>query len=520
VLLSIPAGGPWKGKWLLWTGPSEQWDSFVELARASPPSPPLSSLKEPAARRWGPPLVTEGKLAQDDGKAAYLIDTVTVPYQNPHRALFFISGFDFLPGGDAVLCTAHGDVWLVRGLDPSLRQVTWQRFATGLYQPLGLKVVKGQVIVLGRDQLTRLHDRNGDGEADFYESFNHDLVITGGDHAFAMRLEADAEGNLYFIKSGSRGPYGGALLRVSADGKELGVVARGFRHPYGLGIGPGGEITVADNEGNWVPSSKIDLIREGGFYGFLDAAERAPEGLAPERPLCYIPKVEDNSSGGQTWVTSERWGDYHRGEMLHLSWGRSTLHAVLREKVNGVWQAASVRFPGLRFLSGSGEGEFHPLDGQFYVVGLDGWQTGAVADGCFQRVRYTGRPVYMPVSFHLHQSGVRISFSQPLERSSAVQPENYRLEHWNYRWSSTYGSFHYSVKEPERIGHDALEVRSVELLADGRTVYLEVRELREVDQLHVHTDIRAVDGTPLRFDIYGTVKVLAPPFRPAESRAR
>ena len=91
-------------------------------------------------------------------------------------ALFFISGLDFFANGDAAVCTAHGDVWIVRGLDESLGNVTWQRFATGLYQPLGLEIVDDKVIVLGRDQLTRLHDENGDGEADFYESFNHDLV--------------------------------------------------------------------------------------------------------------------------------------------------------------------------------------------------------------------------------------------------------------------------------------------------------------------------------------------------------
>ena len=29
--------------------------------------------------------------------------------------------------------------------------------------------------VLGRDQITRLHDLNADGEADFYENFNNDI---------------------------------------------------------------------------------------------------------------------------------------------------------------------------------------------------------------------------------------------------------------------------------------------------------------------------------------------------------
>jgi hypothetical protein len=510
VILPI-SGDSWKAKVLYWSGPKSDLARFLLLADASAPGGDLASLQEPAAGRWGEPLVMHGEVAADS-EAPYVIDTITIPYENPYRALFYVSGFDFFSNGDAALCTAHGDVWLVSGLDETLERVVWRRFATGLYQPLGLKVVNDQVIVLGRDQLTRLHDLNADGEADFYESFNNDLVITGADHAFAMRLETDPEGNFYFVKSGSYEPHGSALLKVTADGSELSVVARGFRHPYGLGVGPHGDVTVADNEGNWVPSSKIDLIRPGGFYGFLGNAPQAPENVSPEQPLCFIPKVADNSCGGQTWLTSNRWGDYHRGEMLHFSWGRCTLHAVLRQQVGDVWQAATVRFPNLTFLSGSGEGEFHPRDGQLYVIGLDGWQTGAVKDGSFQRVRYTGKPVYMPSSFAVHQDGVKIDFTQPLN-AAAARPENFRVEQWNYRWSSTYGSFHYSPSNPERIGHDVLEVSSVRLAPDENAVFLEIRGLRRVDQLHIHTDLVTADGVPLTFDIYGTINALAPPLQ-------
>jgi hypothetical protein len=220
--------------------------------------------------------------------------------------------------------------------------------------------------------------------------------------------------------------------------------------------------------------------------------------------------VADNSCGGQTWITSDRWGSYHRGEMLHFSWGRCTLHAVLRQQVGDSWQAATVRFPGLTFLSGSGEGEFHPRDGQLYVIGLDGWQTGAVKDGSFQRVRYTGKPIHMPSSYGVYENGVKIGFTQPLHKSAA-RPENFRVEAWNYRWASTYGSFHYSANDPDRVGHDTLQVANVRLLPEENAVFLEISGLRPVDQLHVHTDISAADGAPLVFDIYGTINRLAPP---------
>ena len=148
----------------------------------------------------------------------------------------FTAGHDFTDNGDCYVAMAHGDVWKVTGIDAELKAVKWQRFATGLYQPLGLRVIKEQVYVLGRDQITRLHDRNQDGEADFYEAFNNDIMIGGGGHSYATCLESDPEGNLYFIRCAEGTPHGGVLLKVSADGSKLSVVATGFRNPNGLGV--------------------------------------------------------------------------------------------------------------------------------------------------------------------------------------------------------------------------------------------------------------------------------------------
>ena len=55
----------------------------------------------------------------------------------------------------------------------------------------------------------------------------------------------------------------------NADGDMLDVVATGFRNPNGLGIGPGDVITVGDQQGGWVPETRVDVMRRGGFYGCL-----------------------------------------------------------------------------------------------------------------------------------------------------------------------------------------------------------------------------------------------------------
>jgi hypothetical protein len=478
-------------------------------------SPPkLANLRKPGPSRWGEPLVTTGVVAHPDDDSPYVVDRIDPPYDNPFKALFFISGLDFFASGDAAVCTAHGDVWIVRGLDETLANVTWQRFATGLYQPLGLEIVDEKVIVLGRDQITRLHDENGDGEADFYESFNHDLIDEGMPHAYAMRLQRKPDGSFVFLKSGA-GPHGSALLQLSPDGERLEVLARGFRHPFGMGAGPNGEVTVADSEGNWVPSSKIDLIQPSGFYGFLGDAESQGESPAPLRPLCYIPKVADNACGGQFWHTSDRWGPYNRNGMFHFSWGRCTLHAVLQQQVGQQSQAATVQIPGIVLQAGPAEAEFHPRDGQLYVVGLNGWQTAAKADGSFERIRYTGGAVHLPSGFAAHADGLVIGFDQPIDPNSLQTESGVRVAQWNYRWSSTYGSYHYSAVNPNRVGHDVLVVYQQSLSDDGKQLFLKIDDLRPVDQIQVTLNLRTTDGAAVICETYGTINALASPHDPS-----
>ena len=72
----------------------------------------------------------------------------------------------------------------------------------GLFHPLGLKIVDDEILVLGRDQITRLHDLNKDGEADLYENFNNDVQVTPNFHEFAFELQTDPQGNFYFSKGG------------------------------------------------------------------------------------------------------------------------------------------------------------------------------------------------------------------------------------------------------------------------------------------------------------------------------
>src|SRR5204863_6585239 len=160
-------------------------------------------------------------------------------------------------------------------------------------------------------------------------------------------------------------PHGGTLLKVPKDGSKVEVFATGFRHPIGLGVSPNDEVTGADQEGNWMPVTRVDVYKKGGFYGDMRAHHRATPPKIYDGPLVWLPKDVDNSAGGQVWVPHDKFG-LPKGQMLHLSYGRCRLIAILTQKVGDVRQAGAVDL-GLFFLSGACRARFHPKDGHLYV---------------------------------------------------------------------------------------------------------------------------------------------------------
>ena len=300
----------------------------------------VAALTKGGPARWTAPITTKGTLGANDG--AYAVDTITAPYDNPYKSWLRFGAMDlFADGTRAALSTWSGDVWVVSGIDATLGELKWKRFATGLHQPLGLRIVNDEVYVLGRDQLVRLKDLNNDGEADFYESFNNDVIVSPSFHEFALDLQTDAEGNFYFAKGGAvrpggRGwqvitPHTGSVIRISKDGKKLDVFATGVRAPNGMSAGgPRGEITIADNEGTWTPTSRLNIVKPDDFLGVVDLAHRDVPPTEPGSLLAWIPHSIDNSSGVQVWVPDESFG-LPKGQLLHTSYGKSSLFVVAYE---------------------------------------------------------------------------------------------------------------------------------------------------------------------------------------------
>ena len=180
-----------------------------QVARAS--EHPLAAVMRGGAAQWPQVITTRGTLGRAArGPTSSTRSSRRSRTRGRHSCSSAVT--IFCPDGTAMLCTIQGDVWHVSGLDEKLEQVRWRRYASGLHQALGLVVSDGKVYVLGRDQITCLHDSNGDGEADFYECSSNAYATSTAGHDFICGLERDRPGRFYTASS----KFG--VLRIAADG--------------------------------------------------------------------------------------------------------------------------------------------------------------------------------------------------------------------------------------------------------------------------------------------------------------
>jgi hypothetical protein len=507
-------------------------DAFAKAVTTWPAAGLLAELAKPGVGLYPERFETKGELAT--GSDPWLVDTVTLPPSqggNPYHAGVRFGAFDFFADGDrAALSTWEGDVWIVSGLKGDWAKLTWNRFATGLFEPLGLKIVDDVIHVNGRDQLLTLHDLNKDGEADAYRVFNRDVIITNSFHEFAFDLQTDKAGNFYFakgapVKSGGRGfsevvPHNGVVARISKDGKKFDVVATGLRAPGGIGVGPNGEITTGENEGTWVPACKVNYFQPGAEPVFLGVEDTRQGVKGPIRePLCYLPMSVDNSGGGQVWVPGNAAFGLQAGELVHLSYGQSSLYRVLKQDLGGgQMQGGVVRIP-LNLKSSAQRARFHP-DGSAYLLGFRGWQTNASTDCAFHRIRFNNQPILIPNKLEVVPGGIRLGFDVALDKELAEDPASYSIERWKYIYCKQYGSGEFSIDKPdaerEKIAlekeskgsepvHDKVEVAAARLLPDGKSVMLDIPTLKPAMQMKIGYDLETADGKEAIGTIYNTI---------------
>ncbi len=100
-----------------------------------------------------------------------------------------------------------------------------------------------------------------------------------------------------------------------------------------------------------------------------------------------------------------------------------------------------------------------------------------------------------------------MNFASKLDRQFCEQAKEHFAQSWNYRYSSAYGSAEYSALHYGMRGHDQLRIASAHVLADGRSLFLELPDLQRCNQLH----LQVAAAPDQRFDLFATCNALDAP---------
>ena len=425
-----------------------------------------------------------------------------------------VGGLAFLPDGRLAVATwdRDGAVFVVSNGQGAPEDVRIERIAEGLHEPLGLAFADGALHVMQKQEITRLVDHDGDGWTDEYRTLTNDWAATSNFHEFGFGL-AVVEGDLYaalsvcILDGGKSCPEQtqdrGKVLRVSLATGAAEAIAEGLRTPNGVASSPSGELFVTDNQGDWLPASKLLRIEPGAHYGWraLDASlgmAGSPESAMAEQaprvtpPTLWLLHNELPNSPTQPVVLQH--GPY-AGQILFGDIFQGGLKRAVLERVGSEWQGAAFHF------SGGMQAPVHRL-----ALGPDGslvaGQIGSRANwGEFGKpwyglewLRFASEPAFEPMRVVLRRDGFDVVLSRPLAPGVRLEAQRFRVEDWYYVPSPQYGGPKYDLRR--------LPVSNVRVREDRRTLSFDLAGLEagRVVYLRLDPEIRSERGERLWVD--------------------
>src|SRR5262249_29346854 len=231
---------------------------------------------------------------------------------------------------------------------------------------------------------------------------------------------------------------------------------------------PEGDLFYCDNQGEWVATCKMHHVRAGDYYGHPAGLRwvtqsplkgKVPEkhtsgmlydgqpgkngvkGMPPHTPPCiWFPygRMGQSASEPRWDTTAGKFGPF-AGHCFVADQTKSMVMRVFLEKVNGRYQGACFPFRS-GFQCGINRLAFGP-DGSLYAGQTNrGWGSVGGKPYGLQRLVYTG---VLPFEIHemkLTKDGFDLTFTKPLDATSAGQATAYSLASFTHHYWSTYGS--------------------------------------------------------------------------------
>lgn len=394
-----------------------------------------------------------------------------------------VGGLAFADDGKLYVSTwdPEGCVYVLDGVQGDDRaKITAKKIASGLAEPLGLAFVGKRLFVLQKQELTELLDDDGDGVIDHYAAISSDWGVTANFHEFAFGL-VFKDGWFYANLATAIQPGGrstrpqnqdrGKTIRIRLTDGLVETVATGERTPNGIGLGVDGEIFFCDNQGDWLPSSKLIHLVPGAFYGSHSVLLEKADGLKETPPALWLPQNEIGNSPSTPALIPEGNGPYS-GQMCHGDVTHGGVKRDVLEKIEGAYQGAVFRWTqGLE--AGVNRLIFGP-DHALYVGGIGStgnWGQDGKSRFGLQRLKFNGLVPFEPLALRAKSDGFELELTEPLALGAGWEPENYLVQQWHYVPTDEYGG--------PKVGEETLKVSAVRVSDDRRKVDLWIDGLKE-----------------------------------------
>ncbi|MCC5024991.1 MAG: DUF1080 domain-containing protein [Candidatus Synoicihabitans palmerolidicus] len=369
--------------------------------------------------------------------------------------------------------------------------------------------------------MSRISDTSGDGLADRYEVLTDAFSYHGNYHSYVHGPVRDPGTGDYFITlnlahnndggyfngggkyMGTAGGYRGWAARVpKAGGFE--PWADGLRSPASLGVAPDGRLWYVDNQGEYVGTSKIFVVKPGAFYGPPAGLIDRP-GMTPDSPeiaweavkhtkeaaVVLLPQLKlANSPGNMAWDTTDGGFGPFGGQMFIGDQTQSVLMRVATETVDEVEQGVAIPF-ARELESGIMRPVFLP-DGSLLLGQTGrGWQAKGGKVSSLQRVVWDGAPVAPAIrTMEVTDTGFKVLLTRSLgeELEVADIAAAISLESWTYRDAPDYGSDELGSRT-ETITRVVLnEARDELTVTLGTTLQPQVHEMQTARVYHLELD--------------------------------
>jgi cytochrome c len=460
---------------LQWLNPATQ---TYELIPADMLQVQQQDLREVVAVSTDPKLIKS--VAGDKIEVAGVHPSFDLSQARPEVFKPMVGGIDFLDDGRMVVSTwdPEGSVYLVENFHAAPADINVKRIAIGLAEPLGLKVVDGEIYVLQKQELTRLVDTNGDDIIDRYELVSNDWSVTTNFHEFAFGLEYQ-DGYFYAAFATAILPGGasaspqassrGKAVKISKDSGQVEFIAHGLRTPNSIGRGIDNQLFIADNQGDWLPACKIVELTQDAWYGSRSVDFAGTANLEETLPVVWLPQGDIGNSASQPAPLNV--GPY-QNQMIHGDVTHGGIKRVFAERVNGRLQGVVFRFSqGLE--AGVNRLQWAP-DGSLIVGGVGNpgnWSHSGKKWYGLQSLKYNQQSTFEMLSVSAHSDGFEITFTEALKEGRNIQASDFEIQQYYFEPTAEYGG-------PKK-GLEDLNIQDISVSEDRTKVQIKLAGLKE-----------------------------------------